>query len=72
MGGAVFELVAVEVAGGGGGGGGVGAAVLGAHGDGFAGDGLVGYVWGVGALGGGGVEAGLGEGEGLRGVVVYR
>lgn len=70
MGGAVFELVAVEVAGGGGGG--VGAAVLGARGDGFAGDGLVGYVRGVGALRGGGVEAGLGEREGFRGVVVCR
>ena len=42
----------------------------GAGGDGFAGGGLVGYVVrGVGALGGG-VEAGLGEGEGLGGVVV--
>lgn len=70
--GAVFELVAVEVAGRGGGGGGVGAAILGARGDGFAGDGLVGDVRGVGAFGGGGVEACLGEGEGLCGVVVCR
>lgn len=68
----MFELVAVEVAGRGGGGGGVGAAILGARGDGFAGDGLVGDVRGVGAFGGGGVEAGLGEGEGLCGVVVCR
>ncbi len=72
--GAVFELVAVEVADGGVGGGGgraVGAvcAAVFAGGDGFAGDGLVDYVRGVGALGRG-VEAGLGEGDRLGGFVV--
>lgn len=71
MRGAVFELVSTEVAGGGVGGrgvGAVGAAVL-ACGDGFAGDGLVDYMWRVSALGRG-VEIGLREGEGFGGVVV--
>ena len=75
MAGAVLELVAGEVAGGGGGLGGraVGAAAVSAavfaRGDGFARDGLVDDVGGVGALGGV-VEGGLGEREGFGGVVV--
>lgn len=69
----MFELVASEVAGGGGDGGdgaAVGAvcAAVFARGDGLAGDGLVDYVWGVGALGGG-LEIGLGERERFGGVV---
>ncbi len=75
MRGAVFELVAVEVAdrGVGGGGRAVGAvcAAVFAGGDGFAGDGLVDYMRGVGALGRG-VKAGLGEGDRLGGFVVCR
>lgn len=73
MRGAVFELVAIEIAGGG-----VGrravcavAAAVFAGGDGFARHGLVDYVGGVGALGGG-VEVGLREGKGFGGVVVCR
>lgn len=71
MRGAVFELVAVEVAGGGGVGRAVGAicATVFARGNGFARDGLVHDVRRVGTLGGI-VEGGLGEGEGLGGVVV--
>ena len=71
MRGAVFEVVAVEVAGGGGGRGAAVQAAVFAGGHGFARDGLVDDVGGVGALGGGG-EAGLSEGEGLDGVVVCR
>ena len=73
MRGTVFELVAIEVAGGGVGGravGAVAAAVL-ACGDGFARDGLVDYVGRVGALGGS-VEVGLREGKRFGGVVVCR
>lgn len=67
----MLEVVAGEVAGGGVGGRAVGAAGF-ARGDGFARDGLVDDVWGVGALLlRGGVEAGgLGEGERLGRVVI--
>lgn len=66
----MLELVAGEVAGGGVGGRAVGAAVF-ARGDGFARDGLVDDVWGVGALLlWGGVEAGGLEGERLSRIVV--
>ena len=73
MRGAVFELVAIEVAGGGVGGRAVSAitAAVFACGDGFARDGLVDYVGRVGALGGG-VEVGLGEGKRFGGVAVCR
>ena len=71
MRGAVFELVSTEVAGGGVGGRGVravGAAVLGC-GEGFAGPGLVYFMWSVSAWGSGGYF-GLRVGEGFGGVVV--
>lgn len=70
MRGAVFELVAVEVAGGGVGGRAV-RAVSAAVFDGLARHGLVDYVRRVVALGRG-VEVGLGEGERFGGVVVRR
>lgn len=69
----MFELVAIEIAGGGVSGRAVRAvaAAVFACGDGFARHGLVDYVGRVGALGGG-VEVGLREGQGFGGVVVCR